>query len=396
MIRLRRLTAALLLLFLVAGCAAPATAPPSSSSDGASGCVAGGDPAPTSGVPFEHASNVEIAGGDGYRVLTVRQPYPAGPLQSIVLVGCGEEVPNLPAGLSDAPVVHTPVDGIHAASTTQLPMLTELGVLDRLTGVGTLDYISGEDVRAHVESGAATEFAPNGTIDAEQVVAAAPPVLLSGGTDDAAFPALDTAGIPVVGWADYLETGPLGQAEWIKVMGALTGRDDEAAAAFDGISQRYTELAGRVRGTEPTPIVAGQPYQGSWNVAGADSTAGVLFRDAGATWSGLGIRATGTSAQTLESVLASDGDAGIWLADGPFDSTSDIAAVDPRLTSLTAAGSGGQVWTRDAFLGPTGGNQIYERGVLRPDEILADLVAILHPEQLPGHEFVYYRQVPTG
>lgn len=392
MIRSRWLVTAALSLLLLAGCSAPATAP----EQAAAGCVPGAGDPPTTDVPFSHATNVEITGGDGYRVLGVRQPYPGGTAQSVVLLGCEQDAPALPADLAGAPVLRTPVDGIFAYSTTQLPMITELDVLDRLTGVGSLDLISDPAVRAHVESGAAVEFGRNFAIDAERVVAEDPPVLLTGGEDDPALPVLATAGIPVVGWADYLETGPLGQAEWIKVMGALTGRDDEAAAVFDGIEQRYTELAERVRGAEPTPIVAGQPYQGSWPVPAGDSTAGILLSDAGATWSGAGAQSSGRMPQTLESVLAEDGDARIWLADGPWGTTADIAATDPRLTSVAAAGPDGQVWTRDRFLGPTGGNQIYERGVLHPDEILADLVAILHPDLLPGHEFVYYRQVPAG
>lgn len=389
---LRWLAAALLPLSLLAGCSAPAAAPP----EAPAGCVPGAEPAPTSDVAFSHASNVEITGGDGYRVLTVHQPYPGGPAQSIVLLGCAEGEPALPAELADSPVVRTPVDGFFMQSTTPIAMVTELGVLDRLTGVGSGPLISDPAVRRHVGSGAAVEFAPNGTIDGEQVVTAGPSVLLSDGTDDAAFPTLRAAGIPVVGWADYLETGPLGQAEWIKVLGALTGRDAEAATAFAGIEQRYTAIADRVRGVEPTPIVAGQPYQGSWNVPNGDSTAGILFRDAGATWSGLESEGTGQSAQTLESVLAKDGDARIWMADGPWDTTADIAATDPRLTALAAAQPGGQVWTKDKFMSPTGGNQVYERGILHPEEMLADLVAILHPELMPGHEFVYNRQVPAG
>ena len=115
---LRWLAAALLPLFLLAGCSAPATAPP----EAPAGCVPGTEPAPTSDVPFSHASNVEITGGDGYRVLTVHQPYPCGPAQSVVLLGCAQGEPALPAELADAPVVRTPVNGFFMQSTTPIAM----------------------------------------------------------------------------------------------------------------------------------------------------------------------------------------------------------------------------------------------------------------------------------
>ncbi|MET0187927.1 MAG: ABC transporter substrate-binding protein [Pseudonocardia sediminis] len=385
---LRRLPIGLLVvLLLIAGCSAPATSPPE-----APGCV----PAPAAATDFRFARNVAIEQRDGYRVLTVAQPYPGAAPQSVVLVSCDAPDPVLPPDLAGAGVVRTPVTGIYSGSTTQLPFVTELGELDRLTGVADPALVSDPAVRARADAGGVATFAPGGITNAEQVISAAPGVLLSQGTDDPAFPALRAARIPVIGWAEYLENGPLGQAEWIKVMGALTGREAEAATAFDTVAQRYTELATRVRGRAPTPIVAGQPMQGTWNVPAGGSTAGTLFRDAGATWSGTATSATGSLPRSLEAVLAADGGARTWLADGPWRTTADVASTDPRLTRIAAAGPGGQVWTRDRLLGPGGGNQIFERGVAHPDEILADLVAILHPQLLPGHGFVYYRRVPAG
>ncbi|MBW0105329.1 ABC transporter substrate-binding protein [Pseudonocardia sp. KRD291] len=374
-------------LLLLAGCSAP-PAPTSA----ALGCV----PAPAATTQFRYARNVAITPGPGYRVLTVRQPYPGAAPQSLVLLSCDAPDPALPPALAGASVLRSPVAGVFSGSTTQLPFVTELGALDRLTGVADPALVSDPAVRARIDAGGVTTFAAGGITNAEQVIAAAPGVLLSQGTDDPAFPALRAAGIPVVGWADYLESGPLAQAEWIKVMGALTGRDAEAAAAFDAIARRYTDLAARARGQVPTPIVAGQPYQGTWNVPAGGSTAGALFRDAGASWSAASTSAAGTLPRSLEAVLAADGGARTWLADGPWRTTADVASADPRLPRIAAAGPGGQVWTRDKLLGPGGGNQIYERGVAHPDEVLADLVAILHPQLLPGHGFVYYRRVPTG
>lgn len=60
-----------------------------------------------------------------------------------------------------------------------------------------------------------------------------------------------------------------------------------------------------------------------------------------------------------------------------------------------AAFESGAVWSANKAMGPGGGNDFYERGVGRPDLILADLVAILHPDLAPGHTFTFYQQL-TG
>jgi iron complex transport system substrate-binding protein len=376
---------AVLALLVAAACGAPAntsTDCPPSSSD-----------AP---VELRHATNVSVREAGAYRVLTVAQPFPGGAPESTVLVPCGAAAPALPPELAGAPVIEVPVRSVYAASTTQLPMIVDIGALDVLTGVGTPDFVSGPEVRARIDAGRVAGFATTGQVDVERVVAAAPDVLLSQGTDDPAFPTLREAGIPVLGWAEYLESGPLAQAEWIKVMGLLTGREAEAEQVFTAIETRYRELAalasGAVHTSGPVPVLAGQLYEGVWRVPTGGSTAGALLRDAGATWSEAGNPARGGIPKDFESVYTADGAAPIWIADGPWRTLADVAAADPRYAELAAVRTG-QVWNRDRRIGPTGGNELHERGVTRPDEQLADLVAALHPDLLPGHAFTYLRRV---
>jgi iron complex transport system substrate-binding protein len=311
-----------------------------------------------------------------------------------VLLPCGAPAPALPPELAGAPVIEVPVRSVYAASTTQLPMIVDIGALDVLTGVGTPGFVSGAEVRARIDSGRVAGFATGGQIDVERVVAAAPDLLLGQGTDDPAFPTLREAGIPVLGWAEYLESGPLAQAEWIKVMGVLTGREAEAEQVFTAIETRYRELAALAAGASgPVPVLAGQLYEGGWRVPTGGSTAGALLRDAGATWSEAGNAAPGGIPKDFESVYVADGAARTWIADGPWPTLADVVAADPRYAELTAVRSG-EVWNRDRRIGPTGGNDLHERGVTHPDELLADLVAVLHPDLLPGHAFTYLRRVP--
>lgn len=370
------------LTLLVVACSAPAAAPAGPSAD----CPP--DPAAPA-VELRHATNVSLREADGYRVLTIAQPFPGGAPESTVLVPCGAPAPALPPELAGALVLEVPVRSVYAASTTQLPMIVDVGAVDLLTGVGTPDFVSGAEVRARIDAGLVAGFATGGQIDVERVVAASPDVLLSQGTDDPAFPTLREAGIPVLGWAEYLESGPLAQAEWIKVMGVLTGREAEAEQVFTAIETRYRALAA---GASPVPVLAGQLYEGGWRVPTGGSTAGALLRDAGATWSEAGNPASGGIPKDFESVYTADGGAAVWIADGPWPTLADVTAADPRYAELAAVRTG-QVWNRDRRIGPTGGNDLHERGVTHPDEQLADLVAVLHPDLLPGHVFTYLRRV---
>ena len=69
-----------------------------------------------------------------------------------------------------------------------------------------------------------------------------------------------------------------------------------------------------------------------------------------------------------------------------------IAAQDERYLEFNAIAKG-NVYSETLRESPKGGNDIWERGFIHPEEILADFVKIFHPEMLREHEFVYYKQV---
>lgn len=394
----RGLVAALAAVALVGtACGTAAPAGPAAGPAAGPGCIPGFD-ANTDYFPvkaaFDHAENISLTYERSYQVLTIKQPYPGGAPESYVLVRCGAPKPQLTGDLAKAQVITTPVKSIYSESTTQIPMIVESGALDALTGVGTPDFVSTPEVVARIKGGTVKGFEANGQLNAESVITAKPDVLLSQGTENPAFPAIRAAGVPVIGWAEYLDTSPLGQAEWIKVMGALTGHEVDAARVFGEIEKRYTDVAAKAKAAKPVPVVLGSLYQGNWSVPAGGSTAGALFRDAGATWSEAANPGAGTVQKSFESVFAGDGAAAVWLTNGPFPNRAAVLAADARYGELASVKSG-QVWTRDKRKGPGGGNEVFERGVTHPDEVLADIVQLLHPELLPGREFVYYQQVPA-
>lgn len=338
------------------------------------------------------ASNFSIDYHDSYQVLTVDEPFQGAEPESYVLVKCGAPAPELDGALADAPQITVPVTSVYSESTTHLPMLDEIGAMDVLTGVSSGAMVSTGSAAERIASGEAVEFAPDGAVDIEKIVAGDPDVLVTAGTDDPSHQKLREAGVDVVANAEWLEETALGRAEWIKFFGALTDRQAEAGKVFDGIARDYRDAAALVTDEEPTEILPGALSDGTWYMTPGGSYAGKMYVDAGATWGWRDSEETGSLPLDFETVVAKAADAPLWLVNNTWQSKKDALAEDERYGQLAAMKSG-QVWNANKATNPSGGNDYWESGVLHPDRVLRDLIAILHPDLLPDHEFVYFQQM---
>jgi iron complex transport system substrate-binding protein len=337
-----------------------------------------------------YATNFTLSYHRSYEVLTVKQPYQGAKPESYVLIRCGAPKPALTGDLAKAQQVTIPVHSLFSGSTTQLPSLVMLDRLDVLTGVATASFVSEKAVLQRISSGKVVEYADaSGTVDAEKVVAAKPDVLVTGGTDDPAYANISRAGIPVLGDADWLETSPLGRAEWIKFFAALTDTAATAQTQFDAVAKAYNDTKKLIAGTEPVPVVSGQPYQGTWYVPGGGSYTGALISDAGGTYPWAKDPSTGSISTNVETVFAKSGTAPVWLASTTWTTRKQMLAENGVFAKFTAY-QRGNVWNAAKDVTPAGGNNFYELGAVRPDLTLADLVAILHPDKLPNHQFAFY------
>ena len=361
----------------------------------AKGCITDFDPAadyyPVKSQ-IDYATNFTIEYDKSYQVLTVIQPTQGGSPESYVLVKCGAPTPDLTGDLAGATMVSTPVTSLYSGSTTHLPNLVALDQLDILTGVASKSLISEKEVLDRVAEPGVVEYAAAGSVDAEAVVAGKPDVLITAGTDDPAYAVISAAGVPVLANAEWLENDPLGRAEWIKYFAALTGTEAQAAEAFDAVEQSYTALADKVASADPVQVVPGQPYQGTWYVPGGQSFNSRLIADAGGTTAWAGDPSTGSVSTDLESVLAKAGKAPAWLASTTWTTKAEALAEEPRFAEFAAFQSG-NMWNAAKDVTAEGGNNYYELGVARPDLVLGDLVAILHPDLMPGHDFAFYLQL---
>ncbi|MGH3969759.1 MAG: ABC transporter substrate-binding protein [Mycobacterium sp.] len=337
------------------------------------------------------ATNFTLSYHYSYQVLTVKRPYPNGRPESYVLVRCGAPAPKLTGDLAHAAQITVPVNSIYSGSTTQLGMITELGQQHVITGVANTANVVGARLRERIDAGKIVGYAA-GQVNVETVIAGHPDVLVTPGTDDAGYAKLRDAGVAVIADAEWLEAGPLGRAEWVKVLAALTGTEKKAGELYGKLREDYGAVARKTAGARPIEVLPGTMYQGAWSMpAGGDYT-GRLLADAGGRYPWADDRRTGSLQLNFESVYAKAGQAPLWLVTTDWKTLDTVLAADNRYGEL-AATRHGQVWSATKALGPGGGNDYWERGAARPDLVLGDLVAILHPELTPNHLFVFYRQV---
>lgn len=339
-----------------------------------------------------HTDGFSVEYFNNYKLVTVKTPYPGAtqPMQ-YVLVQCGTPAP---AGFPEAQVIEIPVKTVVTMSTTYLPFLDEFGLLDRLVGMDDATYVSNPTVLKMAQEGKITMLGYGSGVNVEQALELNPGLIItygSGALDYDAHPVLIQAGLKVVVNGEWLDTSPLGRAEWGKFIAAFFNKEAAAEALFTQTVQQYENYAALAAGvTEKPTVFTGSDYQGTWSMPGGNSFAASFLKDAGANYLWADDPSTGSLPLAFEAVFEKAQNAQYWVNVGYFFTPADLLAADARYADF-AAYQGGSIWNNDARMSPSGGSDYYESAVAHPDIVLADLIKIFHPELLPDYELVYYR-----
>lgn len=375
---------------------AVSTAPPAHNLT--EGCIEGFDPDVDyfpEKVSVAFASGFQVEYHNSYKVVTVTSPW-QGAEESFryILVQCGAPVPE---GVEGA-VIQVPVESVVALSTTYLPALESLGLLDRLVGMDSYLWTTNEAVRARIDAGEIAEVGSGSTINVEQVLDLDPGLVLAYGIgipDYDAHPVLLDAGIPTALDGDFVEQDPLGRTEWMKFIALFFNKEAEAQAQFDQIVNEYQRVAALAAGVAEKPtVLVGSVYNGTWYVAGGQSYTAKLLADAGSSYLWADDESVGSLPLDFEAVFEKAHDAEFWVnPDNAFWFTiEDVLASDERYGDFAPV-QNGRLYNNNAIVNENGGNAFYESGAAHPEVVLKDLVKIFHPDLLPEHELVYYQQV---
>lgn len=379
------------------------------SAQDAPACVADYDPQvdyfPDKVEP-EYSQGWQVEYHRNYKVVDVTSPFPGATDADAfryVLVECGTPAPD---GYDGAPVIEIPAGKVIALGTSYIPQLKALGLLDELIGVDSGAFYNTPEVVDMLADGKLIEVGVGSAINVEAVLDAEPGLILtfgSGSPDYDAHPALIQAGVPVVVASDYVEQTPLGQAEWVKFTSLFYDAEATANAVFGDKAAEYDRLAGLTAdlSDDDKPLVLWNSYTSysdAWFIPGTESFAATYVNDAGGTL----VLSDDPTLQgnnnalpfSFEAVYAAGLDADVWMP-GAFgiNTLGDLVAQDERYADFAAVRNG-TVYNYDARVNANGGNDYFENGVANPQDVLADLIKMFHPDLLPDHELIYFRQLP--
>jgi iron complex transport system substrate-binding protein len=341
----------------------------------------------------KYAKGLAIRNYGDYSVVNVSNPWPNAKKDYTYILE--KAAAKLPDSLRNFPTVNVPVKSIIVTSTTHIPSLEMLGVENSLVGFPKLNYISSEKVRARIDSGKVRELGSNQSLNTEVVLDLNPDVIIGYGIDNnnPALENLQKSGLKILLNGDWNEQTALGKAEWIKLFGALFGREAKADSIFSSIEKEYKATAALITKTLKKPtVLAGSMFQNQWFLPQGNSWGAQMIAEAGGDYLWIGSHGTGSLSLPFESVLEKGQGATFWIGPGQFTSLAEMAAANPHYTQFEAY-KNKEIYSFSTKKGKTGGILYYELAPNRPDLVLKDLVKILHPELLPDHQLYFFKKL---
>ena len=353
-----------------------------------------------------------------YAEAIVANPWKAGTLlHRYILIPKGEEGDKMVAMLAKrrsmgarctTDTVRTPVERSAVFIAPHCQLMYELGCQQAIRGVCDLNYINIPDVRKRAAS-SGNASAGNSIVDCgssmapdiERIIALKPEaILVSPFENSGGYGKLDKLHIPIIEAADYMESSPLGRAEWMKFYGMLFGKDKNisttaagkasgatlpascelrADSLFAQIEKEYLDLkaeAGKL--PKGLSILTERKTGNVWYVPGGQSTIGILLKDANARYIFSDDQHSGSLPMSPEQILAKGSQVDVWafkyFGGAPLSQAQLLQEYDGY--KALAAFSRGNIYQVDTSMVP-----YFELTSFHPELLLREFIILAHGER---------------
>lgn len=349
-----------------------------------------------------------------YAEVNVANPWKAGTLlHRYILIPKGKEGDETVARLAlqrtsgmgcTTDTVRTPVEKSAVFIAPHCQLMYELGCQQAIRGVCDLDYINIPDVKKRAalsrNTAAGKTSAGNSIVDCgssmapdiERIIALKPEaILLSPFENSGGYGKLDKLHVPIIEAADYMESSPLGRAEWMKFYGMLFGNEEgksngisgscepKADSLFAKIEKEYLKLKAEAAGYPKGLSILTERKTGNvWYVPGGQSTIGILLKDANARYIFEDDEHSGSLAMSPEQILAKGKQVDVWafkyFGGAPLSQAQLLQEYDGY--KALAAFSRGNIYQVDTSTVP-----YFELTSFHPELLLREFIILAHGER---------------
>ena len=253
-------------------------------------------------------------------------------------------------------------------------MLSILNQTDKLVGISDINFVNAPEIHSLFNAKKITEYGDETNFSLEKVISSKANIILYSGFGKE-FPyhnKLKALNIDIVPIYDWRENHPLGKAEWIKVVGAIVGKEKEAIEFYEEVKRKYFEIKGLAKNSPNKPsTICGNLIGDIWYTPGGEGYFARLLEDAGATYKYAEIPGTSSLQFSIETILTDNKDTEFWINPG-IETREKISRINPHAKHLKAY--------QNIYCYSTNLNKFWERSAAEPHLVLSDLIHIFHPE----------------
>lgn len=352
-----------------------------------------------------------------YTEAIIENPWKKGTtLHKYILVPKGNEGDETVARLKDdirenttlqmgshCDIVRTPLESNVVFTAPHCQLIYELGCKNAITGVCDKDYINIPNIKERVKlsDGKASTSDTDKVIidcgssmqpDMERIIALKPEgLLISPFENSGGYGKLDKLHIPIIETADYMETSPLGRAEWMKFYGLLFMSEERSDSLFSSIEKEYLALKAEAAKLPQGLSILTERKMGSvWYVPGGKSTMGILLKDANAKYIFADDTHSGSLAYGPERILSKGTQVDVWAFKyfgGKALSKNDLLAEYEGYKVLKAFNSN-SIYQVDTSTQP-----YFELTSFHPEILLREFIILAHPKATQFGKLRFYQHL---
>lgn len=293
---------------------------------------------------------------------------------------------KIPAGYKP---IEIPIKRAICMTSLQLSNFIKLEALNNVVGITSTKHLFNKEIKQRISEGKTVQIGIEGNFDNEIVMSLNPDLIFISPFKRGGYETITQIGVPLIPHLGYKEMSPLGQAEWVKLIGLFVDKENEADNLFREIEIKYNQLKKLTEKVEKRPTVfSGEIKGGNWYAVGGKSFLAEIFHDAGADYFLKNDPHSGGVTFDFEVIYSKAANIDYWRIVNSFNGTfsySSLLSEDNRYSDFKAFKDKKVLYCNMKE------QPYYEQMPMEPEVLLADLIHIFHPQLIPNYKPVYYK-----